>query len=89
MKLKKGFKLHNLGSEYIVVAEGDSAVDYSSILSLNESGAYIWKNIENTDFDADTIASLLLKEYDVDEQTASADAFSFVESLLEADLIME
>lgn len=89
MKLKQGFKLHNLGSEYIVVAEGDASVDYSSILSLNESGAYIWKNIVDKEFDADTITKLLLSEYEVDEATASDDAFAFVESLLSADLVIE
>lgn len=89
MKLREGFKLHTLGDEYIVVAEGDASVDYSSILTLNESGAYIWKNIEGKDFDADSITALLLEEYEVDEETASNDAFAFMESLLDADLVAE
>ncbi len=89
MKLKPGFKLHDIGSECIVVAEGDAMIDYSSILSLNESGALIWKTIEGTDFDVDTVTNVLLDEYDINEETASADAAEFIESLLEADLIIE
>lgn len=89
MKIKEGFKLHDLGSECIVVAEGDSMIDYSSILSLNESGAVIWKAIEGIDFDVDTVTQILLDEYEITEETASADAADFVESLLEAELIVE
>lgn len=89
MRIKEGFKLHDLGSECIVVAEGDSMIDYSSILSLNESGAVIWKAIEGNDFDVDTITQILLDEYEITEETASADAADFVESLLEAELIIE
>ena len=89
MKIKDGFKLHDIGSECIVVAEGDSMIDYSSILSLNESGAIIWKAIEGEDFDVDTITQILLGEYEINEETAAADAADFVESLLEADLVIE
>lgn len=89
MKLKEGFKLHKLGSENIVVAEGDAAVDYSNIISLNETGAYIWETIEGKEFDAEFIKSALLMEYDVDEETSLNDAFDFIEKLLEADLVRE
>lgn len=89
MRIKEGFKLHQLGNENIVVAEGDASLDYTSIISLNESGTYIWQNIVGKEFDADSITKLLLEEYDVDESTASDDAYAFVESLLEAELVNE
>ncbi len=89
MHLKEGFKLHQLGNESIVVAEGDASLDYTSIISLNETGAYIWRNIIGKEFDAESITKLLLDEYDVDEATASDDAYAFVESLLEAELVNE
>ncbi len=89
MRLKEGFKLHQLGNESIVVAEGDASLDYTSIISLNETGAYIWQNIVGREFDAESITKLLLDEYEVDEATASDDAYAFVESLLEADLVSE
>lgn len=89
MRIRKGFKLHDIGSECIVVAEGDAMIDYTSIITLNESGALVWKGIVDQDFDVDTIAEILLENYDIDEDTATADAEEFLESLLEADLIVE
>jgi len=89
MKIKDGFKLHTLGSENIVVAEGDASLDYTSIITLNETGAYIWQNIVGKEFDAESITKLLLDAYEVDEATASDDAFAFVEKMLEAELVSE
>ncbi|MBQ6765845.1 MAG: PqqD family peptide modification chaperone [Paludibacteraceae bacterium] len=45
--------------------------------------------MEGEDFDVDTITQILLGEYEINEETAAADAADFVESLLEADLIVE
>ena len=87
MKTKKGFNLRTVCGENIIVAEGIENVDFSRIISMNESSAYLWKNIQGTDFDANTLAELLLKEYEVDEATARSDAESLVEKWLEAGII--
>ncbi len=39
MKVKKGFKLRNVCGEYIVVAEGVENIDFSRVISLNDSAA--------------------------------------------------
>jgi hypothetical protein len=87
MKTKKGFNLRTVCGENIIVAEGIENVDFSRIISMNESSAYLWKNIQGTDFDENTLAELLLKEYEVDEATARSDAKALVEKWLEAGII--
>ena len=46
MKTKQGFNLRNICGEYIIVAEGESNIDFSNIISMNESSAFLWKNIQ-------------------------------------------
>ena len=87
MKTKKGFNLRTVCGENIIVAEGIENIDFSRIISMNESAAYLWKNIQGQDFTADTLAQLLLKEYDVDEATARHDADTLVAKWLEAGII--
>ena len=60
MKTKKGFKLRTVCGENIIVAEGIENVDFSRIISMNETSAYLWKNIQGIDFDENTLAGLLL-----------------------------
>ncbi len=54
---------------------------------MNESAAFLWKNIQGTDFDAEKLTKLLLEEYDVDESTASNDAQTLIAKWLEAGII--
>ena len=87
MKTKKGFKLRTVCGENIIVAEGIENVDFSRIISMNETSAYLWKRIQGIDFDENTLAGLLLEEYEVDEATARSDAKALVEKWLEAGII--
>lgn len=87
MRTKKGFNLRTICGENIIVAEGIQNIDFSRIISMNESSAYLWKSIQGTDFDANTLVELLLKEYEVDEATARSDAEALMEKWLEAGII--
>ena len=62
MKIKKGFELRQVCGENIIVAYGIANIDFNKVISLNESATFLWKNIIDKDFTADTMASLLCKE---------------------------
>ena len=89
MKAKKGFNLRTVCGENIIVAEGLSNIDFSRIISLNESAAYLWKSIQGKDFDADTLANLLAEEYEVEKETAQNDAATLIKQWNDAGLIEE
>ena len=87
MKIKKGFELRTICGEAIIVAHGIDNIDFSKIISLNESAAYLWREVEGHDFDADELAHLLTQEYEVDEATALRDAQKMIQDWLQAGLI--
>ena len=89
MKLKKGYRLRSLGQEFILVAEGLDAVDFSRMISMNESAAFLWKEVDGKDFDAEMLTSLLMDNYDITRETAQNDVAALLESWSAAGLIEE
>lgn len=87
MKIKKGFELREVCGEHIIVAYGKENIDFNKVISLNESAAYLWKNIVDKDFTADTLASLLQQEYEVDAETASRDAKALLDEWTNVGLV--
>ena len=75
MKVKKGFNLREVCGEHIIVAEGDENIDFSNIISMNESSAYLWEEVQNREsFTVDSLVELLCNQYEIDENTARKDA---------------
>lgn len=87
MKTKKGFKLRTICGENIIVAEGIENIDFSRIISMNESAAYLWNKIQGIDFTADTLIELLLDEYEVSKEKASIDVSQLIEQWQKAGII--
>lgn len=74
MKLKKDFKLRQICGENIITAEGMQAIDFSKLVSLNETATFLWKEAEKQgEFTTESLAEALCKEYDVSEAQALAD----------------
>lgn len=87
MKTKKGFRLRTICGEHIITAEGLENIDFSRIINMNESSAYLWENVEGKEFTEDHLVSLLTAEYEVDESTARNDVRQLVEKWKEAGII--
>lgn len=87
MKTKKGFRLRNICGENIIVAEGVENIDFSRIISMNESSAYLWKKVEGQDFTEKDLTNYLTEEYDVDEETAQKDVTTLIAKWLDAGII--
>jgi len=87
MRFKNGYRLRSLGQEFILIAEGLDAVDFSRMISMNESAAFLWKEVEGKDFDAEMLATLLMDNYDIARETAQNDVAALLESWSAAGLI--
>ena len=87
MRTKNGFRLRELGGDYILIGESSELVNFNNIISLNESAAYLWENVQGQDFDVDTLTQLLLDEYDVTEDVAREDAQATIDDWKEIGII--
>ena len=74
MRIKEGFVLRTICGQSVVSGEGSANVNFSKLVSLNDSAAYLFQAVGNEEFTAERLADLLLEEYDVDRETALRDA---------------
>ncbi|MGM9787937.1 MAG: PqqD family protein [Candidatus Cryptobacteroides sp.] len=89
MKIKEGFRLREICGTFVVVPEGIELVNFNKMLSLNESAAYLWKEVEGKDFDVDVLSRLLLEQYEVEEEVARKDAETLLSKWIESGVVIE
>ena len=89
MRIKQGFELREMCGEHIIIATGMENIDFSKVISLNESAAWLWQQVEGKEFTPDSLAALLMEEYEVDEATALADARSLAYLWLHEGIVSE
>ncbi len=87
MRTKKGFVLRELCGECLLVASGKENIDFSSIISLNESAAFLWRQVQDKEFDDKALATLLTGEYAIDYDTALKDVQALIEKWAQAGII--
>ena len=87
MRTKKGFRLRELGGDYILIGESAELVSFNNIITFNEAAAYLWQNVQGKDFDVETLTQLLLDEYDVTEDRAREDAQATIDDWKEIGII--
>lgn len=86
MKLKNGFILKNVAGNYIVVPVEGELVDLKAMITLTETGAFLWKLLEKGS-DKEELTEKMLKEYDVDKKTAENDVNEFIKQLSENKML--
>ena len=90
MKVIPGFALRPLGNEYLLIAESVDLVNFNAMITLNESAAYLWRNVaEWQSFDEQTMVDLLLAEYEVSPEQALEDVRKTIASWRDAKLITD
>ncbi|MBO4606954.1 MAG: PqqD family protein [Prevotella sp.] len=95
MKAKKGFNLREVCGEQIIVAEGLENIDFTNIISMNESSAFLWNSIQGKEFTPEDLAKILCDNYQIDENTpldydqALKDAIEVSKKWIEAGIVEE
>lgn len=80
MKINENFVLRQVVDTYVVLPIGKATVDFNGMITLNESGAFLWHQMENGTT-REELADLLTAVYDVSREEALKDIDSFVASL--------
>ena len=88
MKIKEGYLLREVAGSSVVIPLGKDVVDFNGMITLSETGAFLWKVLEKG-ADEKALVSAMLEEYDVDEKTALEDIRAFVTKLSNAGIITE
>ncbi len=81
MIVKKGYYLHAVCDEYIILPVGEEIKDFSGFTRTNETGAFYWRELEKGITEEELLAKMLERFDDLDEETARADLREFLDSV--------
>ena len=88
MKIKEGFMLREVADSYVVVAVGKRSEQFNGMVNMNETGAFLWKLVEQG-ASRDELLSRLLETYEVAEEKAEQDVDKFISILQQNDFVEE
>ncbi|MBE6750630.1 MAG: PqqD family protein [Ruminococcaceae bacterium] len=86
MKLKEGFVLRKVAGNFVVFPVGETTVDFSGMLALNETGALLWEKLSEG-AQKSQLCDALCTEYEISYDTAIADVDAFIKKLADAGYI--
>ncbi len=89
MRIKSGFVLEKVGAEYLAVAVGERAGEFSGFVRLNSTGAFLWRLMAEKDVTKEELAECVLSEFEgVSSEQASFDIDNIVKTLSDGGILL-
>ena len=88
MKLSENFALRQVAGTWVVMPLGDATLDFNGMMTLNDTGAFLWKALEQGS-DKNALVTALTAEYAVDAEQVATDVEEFIARLAEAGCLVE
>lgn len=88
MKIKDGFNIRKISNLYMAVPVGERTSDAYGVISLSETGAFLW-NLLQEESSIDKLVTSILSEYDVSSEKAREDVVNYLEYLRSQELLDE
>ncbi len=86
MKVKSEYVLRQVADVWVVMPIGEEVLNFDGMLTLNESGALLWRKLEEG-ADREALVAALISEYDVAADRAGIDVEAFCHKLLSAGCV--
>jgi hypothetical protein len=88
MKINPIYKVRKVAGENIILLQGKTNGDMTRVVAFNESALLMWDTLQGKDFSVLDATQVLLDNYDVAPDVASADAKKWVDTLRENGLLI-
>ena len=80
MKLKNNLLLRQVADTWVVLPVAEATLDFNGMMTMNETGALIWKELEKG-AGMDALINAMTQEYSVSREQALADIEEFLDKL--------
>lgn len=87
MKLTGKFSLREIHGEKVIIIKDNEGLKLT-YLSLNETSAFLWENLQDCEFVLEDIANLLVKQYGINFQIALRDSKIWMDKIKNCGLIL-
>ena len=88
MKLKFDFAVREIVGEYVMVPLGQGALEFGGMISTSETGAMLVEALKK-DVSQQALLEMILNQYEIDEEAATADLNDFLSQLRKLNLLIE
>lgn len=88
MRIKDGFIMRTISDMYVVVPVEKESRDFHGMIQLNESGAFLWKQMSQ-EFEIEDLIQALMNEYHVSYEVAKKDINHVIESLKKSGILVD
>lgn len=86
-RVRTGVVVAEVCDEYLLVSTGESRGKVPYVKSLNSTGAWFWRQLEENG-DADRIISAAMAEYGITQETARSAFESFTAALMKDGYVL-
>lgn len=86
MRIKQGFVMRDVAGQAVAIATGEASKSFHGMVKLNDTGADIWRGVEEGLAEA-AIAERIAAKYEVDSERAREDVDAFIARMHEAGLV--
>ena len=87
MKIKSNYKLRQIAGVPIIVKQGTRDVDFTHVISLNQSAKFLYEHFLDKDFTIEDVVNILESTFILNRERAETDAKIWVDSMIECQVI--
>ncbi|MHC1690617.1 MAG: PqqD family protein [Bacteroidales bacterium] len=88
MKLIPNLTLREIAGEKMLVLKGEAGVDLTKVVMLNSTAEYLWNSLPEKEFQNEDVEELLIQKYGIAKDQAKIDAGVWIQSMVNACLIV-
>jgi hypothetical protein len=87
MQIKKGLEIRNIAGEKVLIMQGRFGLDMTKVVSFNATAEWLWNTLYDKSFSQEDVTRLLTERFQVDTETAEADAKKWIDQLTQCNAL--
>ena len=89
MRISEDYILREIAGELMIVPTREAALKFQGLMTVNETGAFLWKMLQQGEHSQEELVQGLCREYQVEADTADQDVQEFLGWLRAVGILLE
>lgn len=89
MRIAEDYILREIAGELMIIPTKEAALKFQGLMIVNETGALLWKKLQDGDCSKEELLQELCGKYQVDIESAGQDIQEFLDKLKNEGLLLE
>jgi len=87
MQIKEGLEIRTIAGEKVLIMQGRFGLDMTKVISFNATAEWLWNTLYGQTFSLEDVTRLLTERFQIDAETAEADAKKWMDQLVQCNAI--